>query len=153
MIDIKKLRELEGKATPGPWEVYDKSGRVDFIYPAVGLVAVDGDDENIILHITPADAALIAAARNAMPDLLDLVEAQGAENAALKERLAAAEQNALILAVVVNGLRLLMQESDGVAGYHLNGDLLEWDEYFYENIENRAFEIAKTYQPEPEDAS
>lgn len=77
---MSDLRELEQKATPGPWEYddttdqhYDDDGTVTptgWFRGAVGNVDV-GDYNTLSL----ADAALIAALRNAAPLLLDVVDA------------------------------------------------------------------------------
>lgn len=72
--EIKRLRELEKKATPGPWEVGDNhlifaadhkrtkiAGNYRWEYGRGGICfAADGD--------------FIVAARNALPDLLDEIE-------------------------------------------------------------------------------
>jgi len=78
-IDTQKLRELLEKATPGPWDSMtyrNGSPRVghgpnctvaDVYWPA------DGGDAQV-------NATLIAETRNALPALLDHIDAQAAEN-------------------------------------------------------------------------
>ena len=65
-----RLRELENAATPGPWVTVmtDWSPGNSSVVPqnAPGVIAVE---------IATADAALIAAARNALPLLLDVADA------------------------------------------------------------------------------
>lgn len=87
--DIKALRELLAKATPGPW--FDQSNEdypganhkirpIDNIseWPAFGEIASAG----------PHNAALIVAAVNNAPALLDRIEALEALNERLREALA-----------------------------------------------------------------
>ncbi len=83
-VDIKALRELEAKATPGPWEVEVDpdlsrigpwSGRRYDPYEG-GLPIVDkalffvGRKDKALLE----DLYLIVAMRNALPELLDELE-------------------------------------------------------------------------------
>lgn len=93
-IDVKGLRELESKATPGPWGVYSQIvGGTDDVKRELGLL-VDGTDgfSGLLPMVTtygersvcpavsgcgpegPANAEFIAAARNALPALLDRIE-------------------------------------------------------------------------------
>jgi hypothetical protein len=58
---VARLRELEAAATPGPWEVIDQI----FFAGDDGLGEMD----------TQRDAALLVAARNALPQLLAIAEA------------------------------------------------------------------------------
>jgi hypothetical protein len=79
MDRIEELRRLEGNATPGPWMVADdrvhEHGAEVAIIDA-GLSVVRTLDDSLIEPADPeADAHFIAAARNAMPLLLDVVEA------------------------------------------------------------------------------
>lgn len=77
--EIARLRELLGKATPGPWEMHDCINYGDHYLNMTGggscnsICSNDryGDNE------TPADndMRLIAAAVNALPALLALAEA------------------------------------------------------------------------------
>ncbi len=69
--DINQLRDLLAQATPGPWAVH-------YGYK---LPHIKADDGRYILEAgtvygprTKADAALIVAAMNALPSLLDEVE-------------------------------------------------------------------------------
>ena len=67
MTDPDELRRLEKAATPGPWAVESDGVYNDTrSYMVVPLGDSEQDD---------ADAALIAAMRNALPALLDVAEA------------------------------------------------------------------------------
>lgn len=68
-IDIAALRELLAKATPGPWD-WDGDGPA-----AVFALDADGAQDAHVADSSPLDAALICAARNAVPGLLDRIEA------------------------------------------------------------------------------
>lgn len=74
---IRRLREVEAKATPGPWSTRGTAA-VSNRYPGCSVstgnrcwFVVDGEgrDRNA------ANARMIAFARNALPALLDVVEA------------------------------------------------------------------------------
>jgi hypothetical protein len=75
--EIAELRRLERAATPGPWET---KGPGDGWGDHVGIVRVpDHKDRRAVIHAWgldewAKDAAFIAAARNALPRLLDLAE-------------------------------------------------------------------------------
>lgn len=74
MTDIESLRALHEAATPGPWEVLeDGNGRKVF---DAGLWSEEAGHYSVesMAFGNPefrADAALITAMRNALPDLLD----------------------------------------------------------------------------------
>lgn len=70
-LDIKRLRELDEKATKGPWEESNGDGYSAWSIRGgrILLAKVIGDSPE-----TDANAALIAAARNALPALLDAAE-------------------------------------------------------------------------------
>lgn len=78
-IDIAALRELLAKATPGPWQAWDRG---------IGWEVHDASKNEINSGFretfSEADAALIAALRNAAPALLDRIETLTAENERLK---------------------------------------------------------------------
>lgn len=94
---IRELRELEGKATPGPWEPDDSAAYV-FAPESMMICQIRGwghltgkghgalclSDEEAIA-IQKANQQLIARARNVLPALLDNIEA-------LEARLAKAER-------------------------------------------------------------
>lgn len=85
--DHDALRALEAAATPGPWKRYGMAGVAGPDWEIVDERRVECDcGEPVALTgcVTNADAAFIAAARNAVPALL-------AENADLRGRLAAVE--------------------------------------------------------------
>lgn len=77
--ELKRLRALADAATPGPW-VFKASGdslRFSMRRPPGGTIAV-------ALTAEPEDVDFIAAARTALPALLDEVERLRAE--VLKEK-------------------------------------------------------------------
>ena len=84
MSEIERLRALLAEATPGPWEADDTSDWTNDSYgdeegkPPTsgwfrncGVGKVDAGDYSTL---TFADAALIAAAVNALPALLEVAE-------------------------------------------------------------------------------
>jgi uncharacterized protein (UPF0335 family) len=92
-----ELRGLLAKATPGPWEVSgalcgdhgtetvsiyhtDTSKGFRHIHEVVETGCVCGDEA-----VTPANAALIVAAVNALPALLDRIEALEGDNGNLEQ--------------------------------------------------------------------
>lgn len=78
MPDTKELRELEKAATPGPWEVEQQRDGEEWWFDDGHFLIKTGPepcDWNVAMHEeNEADARFIAAARNAMPGLLDEVE-------------------------------------------------------------------------------
>lgn len=91
MVDVNKLRALLAAATPGPWVPDVWYGYDDGGWVAVGphLHSVDGEDDESEPDCPAgvramADANLITAARDALPELLDEVERLRAENAQLR---------------------------------------------------------------------
>ena len=78
--DLKKLREIADAATPGPWEVDDTNGRATIedadgyavAHPAefanIRTMQSHGHENNL------ANARFIAAARNAVPALIVMVQ-------------------------------------------------------------------------------
>lgn len=71
--DTDELRRLLEAATPGPWDLAGTDG--------MGFAVHRGEHETVALYCDRDDAALIAAAVNALPGLLD-------ENAALRAQVA-----------------------------------------------------------------
>lgn len=78
-IDIARLRELEAAATQGPWEAMGR-GIDQKPSPCAEVVSTEvrcmsycygGEAEGIT---NEADVALIVAARNALPEILDALE-------------------------------------------------------------------------------
>lgn len=71
--DIDRLEALDRAATPGPWQVgygyTDRGGLYTSIEAADGVTEVLGENSP-----TDADAALIAAMRNALPHLLEVAK-------------------------------------------------------------------------------
>lgn len=74
MIDTKRLRELANAATPGEWTWERADEEPDCMHALRG-----GDESNVLpttvgygnIHVDGPDAAFIAAARTALPELLD----------------------------------------------------------------------------------
>lgn len=87
MTDIEKLRELEAKATKGPWRAleaisecwYGESVRETWANGSgyIKLLMRAGDPERQFARFE--DAALCAEMRNALPGLLDLLASNAAE--------------------------------------------------------------------------
>lgn len=77
-IDTEALRRLADAATPGPWPLFSGGEYVG----GVGILVAPDDG-----GVSPANAAFIAAARTALPALLD-------ENTALRARATRAEARA-----------------------------------------------------------
>lgn len=71
-IDRERLRKLADAAARGPWEV-DDGGGYDF------SVTQGPDGDYIACDVTPRDAEFIAAARTAVPALLDQLDQAEAE--------------------------------------------------------------------------
>lgn len=74
---VAELRVLLDKATPGPWDLHES----DHIRHETPIATVGGPDEETVAECwgkPAANAALIAALRNAAPDLLRVVEAVAA---------------------------------------------------------------------------
>jgi uncharacterized protein (DUF885 family) len=73
--DHAALRALADAATPGPWEVErDPYGDDDYPVSANGRYLCVSPDDGVRGGHSEADAAFIAAARDAVPALLDEVE-------------------------------------------------------------------------------
>lgn len=83
---LDELAMLEQQATPGPWVSF-----VDMPNPLYGVASVAGDNNTPIVEVCrepehderSADMACIAAARNALPDLLAEVRQRLGEATAL----------------------------------------------------------------------
>lgn len=98
----KRLRELSDKATPGPWELEERGYSVCPIerngdkLPAVaalpGYVKNGGQEDFWAQWIS--DAAFIAAARSAVPELLDALDEAEADRDELKALDAEAQHGA-----------------------------------------------------------
>ena len=73
---IKRLKELEAKATEGPWEPNDALGE-DFtqaLGPEIKYNPRDKQSRRIAQDRAITDSGLIAETRNALPKLLDHIE-------------------------------------------------------------------------------
>lgn len=69
---LDKLKELHGKATPGPWEARTES--LTYGHGDYGRVAAGPSAYCHVPSQIDADAELIAETRNALPDLLAEIE-------------------------------------------------------------------------------
>lgn len=118
-LDLDKLEAIAAAATPGPWrEGADPwNGKPLFVSDALDG---NGNPTSIIrapspewgeeggFEITIADSAYIAAAN---PEtVLKLIRR-------VRE-----------LEAAVNEIRAIASDSEGVAGWHLNGEIARWDE-------------------------
>lgn len=74
MTDINKLRRLMERATPGPWEA---------VFEPEFAGVFSADDGPHVCNARHANAELIVAAVNALPDLLAELETLRRENAEL----------------------------------------------------------------------
>jgi hypothetical protein len=75
---IERLRELLARATPGPWKSQDHQHQADLMtwYSVEKANGMRGQVARVMSHVRgKADAALIVAAVNALPALLDVCEA------------------------------------------------------------------------------
>lgn len=83
---VTKLRELDAKATKGPWEVRDKEPANQWPFAAVftsdGWFVAEMDHAH--KGSDKRNAALIVALRNALPALIEYVEAAEQNVGALK---------------------------------------------------------------------
>lgn len=88
---IEELRRLEREASPGPWKWESESGRIpQGSYLGETLITLGDRYENC-----DADCVLLAAARNALPALLDaatLLESERTIRLALEDALGKAER-------------------------------------------------------------
>ncbi|MCO7641919.1 hypothetical protein NJI34_34690 [Pseudomonas sp. S 311-6] len=85
-IDTKKLRELEAKATAGPWHTKTECpGRCCWhIFKDMPMYG-DNDDHPIVMdECSEDDAAFMTEIRNAATELLNLLDAQAAEIESLR---------------------------------------------------------------------
>lgn len=77
MSTLERLKELEAKATPGPWKQkgYRNLSVVDYKVLAISTNHPNGDWENIFVNaVCIPDFELIVEMRNALPKLLALVD-------------------------------------------------------------------------------
>lgn len=135
-MDLDLIEKLEQAATPGPWEA-DTRDETDCVLWSkavprdeghAGYVGSVGDGgwtdpprpglETAAFDLQAEDCRLIAALRNAAPDMI-------AEIRALRARVAHLEKMASAL---VYEIYELASESEGVAGLHPNGEVAEWDD-------------------------
>ena len=73
MNALERLKELEAKATPGPWESVDFGVHSERVAIAGRGFLVNDEVDSVYCH--QSDADLIAEMRNALPKLLAVVEA------------------------------------------------------------------------------
>lgn len=85
---LAKLRALCEAATPGPWHLGGQwDGKTHAVNDGYDLGVADAYPSRVGNEPLVANARLIAAARTALPALLDALERERAENARLKEAL------------------------------------------------------------------
>ena len=76
MSTVEILRELEAKATPGPWGQNIAAVNRDWLKGTLQEAVVDASGAPVAVFAENyANAALIAAMRNAMPALLRVADA------------------------------------------------------------------------------
>jgi hypothetical protein len=75
-LKLEELKEIEAKATPGPWSYNGQGGYVCF------MSIEDGRPINYVsapqspgMHLSHLDASFIAAARTMLPRLIKVAEA------------------------------------------------------------------------------
>jgi hypothetical protein len=116
---LKAWREATEGVTPGPWRVFGRrsdkllciySRKVDDVVHWAGFDATSGPWTK-----RRRDAAFIALSRQALPALLDEVEALRAERDALRERLDGLGEE------VVAALQLVLPMAKGYASEHRVG--------------------------------
>lgn len=67
---VARLRGLEAKATPGPWE----TGEIQHFHDHTFHAVYTDVEPSVCAGLVPADADLIVAMRNELPALLDLAD-------------------------------------------------------------------------------
>lgn len=79
---LDELERLREAATPGPWKhnIEPRRDGMGFIWPFSSIEsedakAIEDEEENVTDSITRADAAYIVAACNAVPRLVEMVQA------------------------------------------------------------------------------
>lgn len=88
MTDLEELKKLEEAASIGPWERGDGSNEVRvYCDDALGTCVAECDSplNSMPIEQRRRNMAFIAAARSALPALIERVEAAEAENARLRE--------------------------------------------------------------------
>lgn len=86
-MDLDELKRLVEASTPGPWRVKQNNQRRMLV--VCGVVDEDEDDRILECEYMEEDAAFIAAARDAIPQLIALLEHQRARAERLEAVLAA----------------------------------------------------------------
>ena len=83
-IKFRVLKELQAKATPGPWAWWPKDGEKTMLEAINGGMVissyVDGCENTVLDFNNEADAELITLLRNNLPALLEVVEVLQALN-------------------------------------------------------------------------
>ena len=127
------------KHTPEPWAAYqDASGDV-FISSAetsFHIAEVGSEDDETVIP----DANRIVACVNACAGISNEMLSDDCFNKMRCDRDANLSQRDELLAAL-EGLIAIVGDSYGVSGYHLNGDVAEWDEF--EEVANAWDAIAK----------
>ncbi len=114
MTDIESLRALHEAATPGPWFV-EMAGDFDHECAIIECARWNGYINTIDLGSDHDTANLIAAMRNALPDLLDGLERLRAEKAQLLQSRAEIADEAQALRSWLDGLPDVRAERDDLA--------------------------------------
>ncbi|MFZ5688642.1 MAG: hypothetical protein ACOY9Y_10805 [Bacillota bacterium] len=113
--DLKADLELCEKATSGAWE---SSPAGNWYGAEVNYWQVLSDYETVAdLINNKYDAEFIAEAREAMPYWLG--------------RVVELEATVLHMQTVIKGVLAIVNQSEGVAGWHLNGEIAKWEEFGY----------------------
>jgi hypothetical protein len=96
--DLDTLAALAEAATQGPWHVSDNDSQ--WVVDNYGVAVADVEESEA--SWTPSrDAAFIAAARAAVPDLIERVRQAEAENAVLRAKVAEGSRRARMLAETI----------------------------------------------------
>lgn len=72
---VRKLRELEAKATPGPWTASPPEAANPSVWGGDGFDLLETSADGVADFQNGHDPALIAAMRNALPQLLEAADA------------------------------------------------------------------------------
>jgi hypothetical protein len=125
--ELAELRRLLAEATPGPWEAFDEDGKAGVAAPAVTKQFIEGPscyadiaaledwfDSSRSREVTLANAALIVAAVNALPGLLDEVERLQKDNHALEHNYTVVHKEMMAMAEDVEAAEWkLRQQTNG----------------------------------------
>lgn len=71
---LEAMREVEGRATKGPWELREGFDRFSASPGCYGLYLELGDNGNVLMSGFPGEAKFIATSRNEWNRLLEIIE-------------------------------------------------------------------------------